>query len=114
MSFRRRRRMCGSRGWKVPLPPPPPPARPPTSRAGRPGGAEGPGRVPTRVRPDVARPYEPERPAPPGMEAVEEFARHLPPPEENEPIFAKSGVMTLSWGEVNAVSGPDEDAVVIS
>lgn len=68
-------------------------------------------RVPP-LQPGLARSFE-TRPSD-DPKRVHEIEERLGPAERDEPIFAKTGVITYAAGDAKKVVGPDENSIVIS
>jgi hypothetical protein len=65
------------------------------------------------LQPGLSRPYEPRPMEDPRK--VADLQRRLPPAERDEPIFAKTGIISYySDGTLKTVTGPEETAVIIT
>ncbi len=86
-------------------------------RPGLPLVAEGEAALAKSLRNWLSPPEEPEEaPAPSGLAEAPPpgVIQGLPPVERFEPIFAKSGILTISPGNITLVSGEKENSVVVS
>jgi hypothetical protein len=68
---------------------------------------------PTPLRPGVSRPYEPPIEAQLAEKAADVQGNLLPAPR-SEPIMAKDGILSFASGDIHAMTGPEENTLVIT
>lgn len=78
--------------------------------------AEGESALAKSIRNWVSPPEEPEEQAPGGLSEAPPpgLLQGLPPAERYEPIFARSGILTISPGNITLVSGAEENSVIVT